>query len=143
MLRLAEESFAIDPRNYHFWALAADDAWNARAAAPTREEDARLRAAAELWCGRALKENPWHPKARVLWANILAERDPAEALRYWQGCVEWQYWEPFNHALLAELLARTGDFAAASNTLSRIQGRPYCEETRRLIDRMASGQKSP
>jgi hypothetical protein len=136
VLALADEAFAIDREHYHFWALAADDAWNARRVAPRPEAEELLGRQAGQWCRKALDANPWHPKARVLWASIVAERDPREALRYWQTCVEWQYWEPFNHALMAELLGRSGEFALASNTLERIKGMPYYEATRGILERM-------
>lgn len=138
VLALAEEAYAIDRNHYHFWALAAAEASTARLAAQDIGTYGRLSDSARLWCEKALSANPWHPRSRVLWASLLSERDVAEALRYWQTCVEWQYWEPFNHAFHAELLARSGDFVQASNTLERINGRPYYQETRRILDRMAA-----
>lgn len=137
VLALADEAFPIAPEHYHFWALAADDAWNARIVAPISNAGESMGRQAKEWCKRALDANPWHPKARVLWASMVAENDVGEALRYWQTCVEWQYWEPFNHAFLAELQGRNGNFALASNTLGRIKGMPYYEDTRRILDRMA------
>lgn len=136
VLALAERAYALDRANYHFWALAAGDAWDAL----PRTGDAKMadmyRKRAREWTGRALEENPWHPKSRVMWAAMLAESDPAQALRYWRECVEWQYWEPFNHAFLAELLARNGDFAGASNALERIRGMRYYDDTRAILDRL-------
>jgi hypothetical protein len=136
VLLLAERAYAIDPEQYHFWATAADDAWSAPFAPGGAARDADLRDSAGRWCGRTLDANPWHPKARVMRAAMLAEADPQEALRYWRRCVDWQYWEPFNHAFLAELHGRCGDFALASNTLERIRGMPYYEATRGILERM-------
>jgi hypothetical protein len=138
VLDLADEAFAIDPNQYHFWALAADDSWNAKRVAPDPAAGERMGRHARQWCRRTLDANPWHPKARVLWAAMLAEQDPAEALRFWQDCTEWQYWAPFNHALLAELQGRNGDLVLASNTLERIKGMPYYDDVRRILDHMAS-----
>jgi tetratricopeptide (TPR) repeat protein len=137
VLSLAERAYAIDPAQYHFWATAADGAWSARFAPGGAARDAELRDSAARWCRRTLDANPWHPKARVLRAAMLAEIDPQEALRYWRHCVDWQYWEPFNHAFLAELHGRCGDFAQAAAVLEGIRGMSYYEETRAILDRMA------
>jgi hypothetical protein len=53
-------------------------------------------------------------------AMLLSRSDPAASLAYWREFLDWDFWSPHNHAVLADLQARAGDFEAAWATANGI-----------------------
>jgi hypothetical protein len=130
---LAERAHAISPNHHLFWTWVAERCRDERktTTGPSRAE---WRGALARWCGRGLAANPWSPALRVIHAGLLSEQDPRAAVRWWESCVDWHYWEPYNHALLGELYARAGDFSRAFQVLGRIRGRRYAEEGAAIVE---------
>ncbi len=136
---LAERAYAVSPVHYLFWTWVAECARDAGKAA-TGEAREELASARARWCERGLSANPWSPSLRAIHAGLLCERDPRAAVRWWESCVDWHYWEPYNHALLAELYARAGDFPRAFGVLGRIRGQSYAGEGMAIVEAlMAAG----
>lgn len=121
------------PYNYYFPILAAESAYYSAPAA-VAEEKRRLLGAADYWCDTGLQLNPYKIKLRLLRARIIADENPSDAVEYWQAYVDWHYWEPFNHCVLAELQAQAGDFDEAFRTLDTIKGQNYYEEGLSRVD---------
>ena len=106
---ISRRASELYPYNYYLpaWAalLALDEA---RAARTPEEFDAA--ASAAFWCAReAVSLNPYDASSRFAWAEALAENGRVgEALDFWRGVVDREFWNPDNHAELARLLLRTG-----------------------------------
>ena len=99
--RLCEQAHRLYPHNYRFCAWTAASAWKARGTGDTPERVAT----ADNWCAVGLAVNPLHRPLRLLRARLLQRQAPGEAAAYWARYVEWHFWEPANHAILAELHA--------------------------------------
>ena len=138
---LAERAYAISPVHYLFWTWVCERARDARPVAPGEEREEQT-AVMACWCERGLAANPWSPALRVIHAGLLCERDPRAAIRWWESCVAWQYWEPYNHALLAELYARAGEFTRAFDILWRIRGQPYAREGVSIVQAMMAAESA-
>jgi len=136
---LAEQAYAISPVHHLFWTWVAERARDMRkdAMGPTR---AGLTAEMGRWCDRGLSANPWSPPLRLIRAGLLSEQDLRAAIRWWEPCVDWQYWEPLNHAVLAELYAKAGEFPRAFEVLGRIRGHPYATEGRAIVEALATAE---
>lgn len=115
------------PYNYYYCWWAAINAYNGHfdVQEPAGE---RLLSASKQWCDTGLELNFTNPDLRLLKTWLLERDSKQEAVRFWEAYVDWQYWEPVNHAFLAELYADVGDFESAYRELKLIRGFP--EETR-------------
>lgn len=128
-LGLANAAYRLDPENHNFWSWLADRL----AGAYEADRNPEMKAGAALWAERGLAVNRYGWRVNVVHTKVLAETAPGDALLFWSRYVDWHYWEPFNHAYLSELNARTGDFSKALEVLRRIEGMPYHEETQRIV----------
>jgi tetratricopeptide (TPR) repeat protein len=141
VLALAERAFQWYPRHYRFCVWAAGAAYRDRLDAEGRERPDRLQAA-QAWCARGLALNPHHRELRVLRARLLTRADAAAAAAYWRRYVEWHFWDPWNHALLAKLCADAGEFDAAVDALAWAQREPTPHaEARRHVREAWEAQK--
>jgi hypothetical protein len=131
-LALCQKAFRLYPHNYYFSILAAERAYATAQSASDAAATAWLRAA-QLWCDRGLAQNVWRSQLRRLKTRFLWEESPAEAIAYWRRYTDWQFWEPYNHAVLAEMYARTGDLERATECLYWARGDPHGTEVRVLI----------
>jgi len=131
LLAAARRAHRWYPHNYYFAILAAERAHaEAAACAPPDEE---LWRQARFWCERGLAQNPWRSSLRWLKTRLLWREAPAEAIRYWEQFTDWNFWEPWNHAVLAELYARAGAFEKADEALYWARGAPNYEDVRRAV----------
>lgn len=123
ILDWSQRAFSLYPYNYYLSIFAAETAYyragDVREAARTE----RLRRA-QLWCDRGLEQNGYKSQLRRLKTRFLWEESPAEAIGYWEAYTDWHYWEPYNHATLAELYAKAGDFEKAGRELNVIANFP-------------------
>lgn len=131
-LELAERAHARYPLNFYLCSWAGEVAyygdWGADApAAPVRRELARR------WCERGLALNGWYRPLRLLEARLAADVSLPEAIRLWESYVDWQFWDPYNHAVLAEFYSRGGRYEQALEALTWVRGSPYEEAARRQV----------
>lgn len=128
-------AYALYPHNYYFSIYAAEMAYYRAPEAQGKVRAYRLRQAS-LWCDRGLQQNPYKSQLRRLKTRFLWEESPMKAIEYWREYTEWQFWEPYNHATLAEMLARAGEFEEAEKSLAWVKVDPAAyEETRRVVKR--------
>lgn len=127
------DAFAMYPHNYYFSIVVAERNYYERADAEGPGEDARL-AKSELWCDRGLAQNFHKSQLRLLKTRILARHSIDEAILFWRDYVEWQFWEPYNHAVLAEMYLERGDFAEASKSLQWVKGTVHYPESVRKFN---------
>jgi hypothetical protein len=129
------------PRNYHFCRWAALRAWESAAEGGPRAE--KRRAAAERWCGAGLALNPYDRLLRLVKTRLLEGASVAEALRFWEKHVAWQFWEPRNHAVLVDLYARAGDYDRAMRSLRLIRGTPSYPSALQALRRAWAKEMEP
>lgn len=134
VLAACAKAYALYPWNYYFSIFAAETAYYraGEVRGAWREERLRL---SRLWCDRGLAQNPYRSQLRRLKTRFLWEESPGQAIEYWKAHTEWQFWYAYNHATLAELYARAGDFGRAQEELKWVEGDPSYAETRALVDR--------
>ena len=118
-------------RNYYACETAAKAAYSAYAGGGRGAD--RWFPVAGSWCAEGLALNPYRGPLRLLKAFLLAEQSPAEAVDYWSEYVEWNFWVPHNHAILAELQAAAGNFHDAFESLALIRGREPYEAARQAV----------
>ncbi len=128
-------AYALYPHNYYFSIYAAEMAYYRAPEAQGSVRSSRLRQA-NLWCDRGLQQNPYKSQLRRLKTRFLWEDSPAKAIEYWRDYTDWHFWEPHNHATLAELQARAGEFEEAEKSLAWVKVDPAAHEAaRRVVQR--------
>jgi len=131
VLALCESAQGLYPLNYYFCLWAAEQAYYASGAAG-REA---ARAAADRWCERGIALNPYNRELQIIRVRLWQERSPGLAAAQWARYVDWQFWDPYNHALLAELYAEAGEIEQALAELEWGRRSPYCAVARgRLLE---------
>ena len=121
VVALCGRAYPFYPHNYFFSIIAAEGAYYHAQELPEAQRAGLLRAA-RLWCARGVAQNPWDSQLCRLKSRFLWEDSPARAIEYWKARTEWQFWEPYNHAVLADMYARVGRFDEASESLYWAQG---------------------
>lgn len=98
----------------------------------------------DYWCDRGLRQNPYKRELRMLRARLLAMDSPSDAAEYWSRYVDWHFWDPFNHAALAEFHAMAGDFDRAFASLELIRGMAHYEDSLARVRQLwQDGMKMP
>ena len=136
-LSLLEAAYRIYPHNFRGSLVAAERAWAESERADGPEASGRWRKVSEMWCERGLRANPNERSLRFRWAACLSERDLPAAIRYMEDYVTWHFWHPWNHAVLAELYARAGDFDRADQSLFWVRQNPQYDRIARERVRIA------
>ena len=90
-------------------------------------------AIAERWCDLGLRQNAHKRSLRLLKTYLLLRDDPAAALSWWKRYVDWHFWSPFNHSVLAELYALNGDDFRARQSMTWVVGSSHEAATRKAI----------
>jgi predicted Zn-dependent protease len=124
ILRLCEQSHRYYPHNYYFSIWASKAAWYLPAVAGY---EARQKESAEYWCDVGLRQNKYNNELRLLKTWILAEESPSMAASYLREYVEWDFWNPYFHSVLAELYTQAGDVENAVAELRWLKGTRYHE----------------
>jgi hypothetical protein len=122
IMDLCRKAYRWYPWNYRFSIVAAELAYRKSEAASTNA--AMWRGLATLWCERGLAQNPYKSQLIRLKTRLLWPEAPAQAITCWSAYTDWNYWEPYNHAVLAELHAEAGDFERADRELDLIRSFP-------------------
>ena len=134
ILAWCREAYALYPWNYYFSIFAAEAAYYKADEVRGDARMERLRQA-RLWCERALLQNGYKSQVRRLKTRFLWEESPAAAIAYWEAYTDWQFWEPYNHATLAELYARAGEPGKAEQSLKWVEGDPSYAQARETVER--------
>jgi tetratricopeptide (TPR) repeat protein len=132
VLNRCEESRALYPYNYNFSRWTAEKAFFTSFDVDKNEAEKRL-AAAERWCDIGLAQNFYDSHLRLLKARLIERQSLANAIKYWEAYVDWQFFDQFNHSILAEMYAKSGDFEKAFDSLEWTKGSPYHDETAKKI----------
>ncbi len=132
IFNLCERAHGLYPKNFHLCIFAAETAYYERFNDDGTENETRL-ALARTWCDRGLALNPYKSQLRLLDVRLVGRDDPARAVSLWSTFLDWQFWEPFNHRIMVELLARSGRYAEALSQLKWVEGSKYYREARQSI----------
>jgi hypothetical protein len=128
--RRMERAYRWYPHNVYASIWTAERAYYSEAGDALSPEHEAL---AERWCARGLRQNRYRREVRLLQTYLLLRRDPAAALDCWRRYTAWDFWNPFNQYILAELFARNGEFYRARLALRWTVGSPYEAAARRAI----------
>jgi len=131
--RRCQDSFRLYPYGYYLCIWTAEKAYYGRFGPNGKEVPERLEAA-RLWCERGLELNYYKSQLRRLKTRLLARESLPDAIEYWGKYVDWQFWEPYNHAVLVEMYAEAGDLNNALESLVWVEGSEYYEEASRKFD---------
>jgi len=132
VLNRCEEAYRLYPCNYYFCIWTAEKAYY-RSFGVEKNEARKLLAAAERWCDAGLELNFCNSQLRLLKTRLIERKSVPDAINYWQAYVEWQFWEPYNHAVLADLYVKSGQFEKASDSLQWVKGSKYYPETAKKL----------
>lgn len=132
ILSLCQRAYSLYPWNYYFSIFSAEAAYYQSDAVYGEARTERLRLS-RFWCDRGLIQNAYRSQLRRLKTRFMWEESPAQAIAYWAAHTEWQFWDPYNHATLAELYARNGDINKAEQELKWVEGDALYEQTRKTV----------
>lgn len=132
VLSLCRRAYGWYPWNYRFSIVAAEQAYHEAGLATGKAREEFLRQA-QFWCERGLRQNWRKSQLRRLKTRFLLEESPVKAAQFWAEFTDWQFWEPYNHAVLAELYARSGDFDKAEQSLKWAEGSSSYDAARAVV----------
>ena len=133
---------ALYPYNYYMCIWVSEKCWYARYDSDGEESTERV-ALAQEWCDRGLALNMRKSQLRRLKTRLLARDSVREAIDHWKDYVDWHFWEPYNHAVLVALYSRTGDYAAAMNSLAWTKGSKHYAEAHLTLQKSWSAEIAP
>lgn len=136
------EAYAIYPHNYYFSIYVSERNYYERKASDGPGQDDRLLKAA-LWCDRGLKQNFHKSQLRLLKTRLLARTSLDDAIVFWEEYVQWHFWEPYNHAVLAEMYAKRGDFSKAAQSLQWLKGTKHYPDAIKKFNKAWEQEKKP
>ena len=139
-LALCRRAFALYPFNYYMSIFVAERAYYSGESMSGPGAEERLWEA-RLWCERGLAQNRWDSQLRRLMTRFLLLESPVRAVQFWEEHTAWQFWEPYNHAVLAELYVRAGELDKAEKELFWAGGDPSVATTKELIQREREKQQ--
>jgi hypothetical protein len=128
-----ESAWRLYPFNYYFAMWTAEKAYYGREADTL---DSAMVQSAARWCDAGLKLNPYRSSLRLLKMRLLRMQSLNQAISYWEAYVDWDFWNPYNHAVLAELYASGGRWGKAMQALQWVKGSPYYNDTRRTLNEL-------
>ena len=134
ILKLSDRFHSWYPYDYRLCVWIGEGAFYGWGGSPDTH-DGPLLDVASVWCERGLSMNPHSRSLRLLRTRVLELEAPSDAAAYWEDFVEWDFWDPFNHAVLAGLAARAGGFVKALRSLEMTRNSPYYDDTRKDIRR--------
>ena len=132
-LDLCQRGYKWYPWNYYFSIRAAELAFRQYEASPTNEAAAVWLAKAKLWCERGLVQNRYKSQLIRLQTRLLWPESPAAAIACWEAYTDWNYWNAYNHATLADYYAKAGAFDKAERQLDLIKAFPDYTDTAKAV----------
>lgn len=127
IINRCENAHGLYPYNYYFCIWTAEKAYYAGLNSDGTNAR-RHTAAVRAWCDRGLALNFHKSQLRLLKTRLLENESLAAAIKYWEEYVDWHFWEPYNHAVLAEMYAGAGDFDKAIRSLRWVKGSEHYDK---------------
>lgn len=132
-LDLSALSLSIYSENYYACIFGAETAYFSSFKLAGEDAAENIKKSQEL-CDKGLKSNSYRMQLHRLNTCLLARHSLLDAIRYWERCTDWQFWEPANHSLLVELYAQNGQYEKAVDSLMLIKESPYYPEASRKLN---------
>ncbi|MFC1497371.1 tetratricopeptide repeat protein [Verrucomicrobiota bacterium] len=132
IVRRCEEAYGFYPYNYYFCMLTAETAFNNRFDYNGKELPERIEVL-QYWCDKGLTLNPYKRELRTLKRFVLKRESLSSAIKYWENYVEWNFWDPDNHAVLVDLYAQAGNFGRAMESLRLAEKSEHYEKVRKKL----------
>jgi len=134
VLELCDRAHALYPHNYRLSILAADTALEAGEAEADFDKADTLLQTAEEWCDTGLAQNDMNVELRSMKARLIAYGSRKEAVAYWERYLDWDFWDPLNHALMVDLSVAAGNLARAEAALRWLKGSQYYSSALKRIE---------
>jgi hypothetical protein len=134
-LNLCLTAERLYPYNFYVQQYICERAYYDSFEASSTEEAAELLDVSRRWCDRGLHLNYYDRTLRLRRVVLLARRDLERAVREMEQYVDWHFWHPHNHAILASLYAKSGDFDKAEQSLFLVKQSKYYEDAVRSVER--------
>ena len=80
--------------------------------------------------------NPYPRRMRFLKMYLIRRTSSEQALQYWKEYVEWQFWEPYNQAVLVDLYAACGQLAEAEKSLRWVKGSSHFPAAKQCLEQV-------
>jgi tetratricopeptide (TPR) repeat protein len=112
----AERAHGLYPWNASLCEWVADCAFYDGPGPDDLDEPERRRLA-RLWCQRGLALNRYGRPLHLIRARERAIESAPAGLACWREYLDWHYWDPYNHAVLASLHAKAGEYEHALDAL--------------------------
>lgn len=132
ILSLCQRAQKLYPYNYRLLAWGAEETFD-------RSEDAigldkvNYLSLSETICDQGLSLNPHIMPLPFIKMQLLCRKSIKDGISYWEQYVEWDYWNSYNHAVLAVLYAASGKFGKAMQSLEFIKGTVDYEEAKQIV----------
>ena len=138
---LCGRAMRLYPYNYHICVLTAALLYDIAQADSSRA--AHLMPLARYWCGRGLELTPYKLRLRWLQTRFLWQEAPERAIRSWEEFTAWNFWEPYNHAYMAQLYAQAGHVAKAEKEMVWAKGASIYEQTAAIVTAVRTSPTPP
>ncbi len=133
LYKIYRQTNHLYPYNYRFFAWSAEEAFNRGSKATDEKSRDKNFELAELLCDKGLALNKYERPLPFIKTQLLYRKSPTDAVVYWEKYVEWDYWNSYNHAVLASLYAGIGKFGQAMQTLQFIKGTPDYNSAEKIV----------
>jgi hypothetical protein len=116
------------PVNYHMCEYVAERAWMVEGGGTPG-----LVEAAREWSSRGLALNPYRRRLNEVAARVKSVESPAGAVAMWQRFLDWDFWKPDSHAVMADLKLEAGDYEGALESVRWLEGTEYHDRMLRRV----------
>ena len=138
-----EKAHRSYPYNYYLCTWISEKAYYNRFDEEGKEIEGR-RDIAGAWCARGLALNKRKSQLRLMNTRFIAEKSVPDAIAYWKEYVEWDFWDPYSHAVLVDYYVDVGDLEGATSELEWVKGSPhYKDSSRRLLEAWKQDMEIP
>jgi hypothetical protein len=131
--RKCEKAHKLYPYNYYLCAWMSEKAYY-NLFDKEGKEIAGRKDIARAWCAKGLALNQYKSQLRLMNTRFLAEESLPEAIAYWREYVDWDFWDPYSHAVLVGYYAEAGDVESAAAELRWVEGSAHHKDSSRKLN---------
>ena len=133
-LKLCRTAGKLYPFNFYVQQYIGERAYYGSFDAESHEEATALLKLSQHWCDRGIRLNYYDRTLRLRRVALLARKDLDSAVAEMERYLDWHYWHPHNHATIARLYARAGEFDKAEQSLFLVERSTYYEDAVRGVE---------
>ena len=132
LISKCQKADRLYPYNYRLMAWGAEEAFE-RSQNSIGVERVDYLDFTGMLCDRGLSLNRYMMPMPFIKMQLLCLKSIKEGTEYWEEYVEWDYWNSYNHAVLAGLYAADGKFGEAMQSLQFIKGTVDFAEANKIV----------